>query len=914
MFLLLVQFAQASHYRAGEIVFRQISQLEVEATVITYALNNSADQPFIELDWGDGTVQDIARTNGNIVGGVGLGEFIPNAGNTKKNIYGPVRHIYSGALPFFVISIAEPYREPFVCNVDFGSSGDELFYIEDTIRIFDPSFVGLNTSPILLNPPIDYAKVGEVFEHNPAAFDVDGDSLVYQLIPSLQGSGFPVNNYRFPEETNPQPDILTIDPLTGDIVWDAPPEICTYNIAILITEYRNGIELGTIMRDMQIVVEDNLNSPPELADVKDTCIIAGSPLELELIAGDIDSNQTVFLQGFGGPLDVPSIPAPAATLTTTGTNPVNGLFEWGTNCDHIRRQPYQVTFKASDNFSPGGTPRPLVDLETWRIQVVAPAPQNVQTSASGNSIEVSWRDPYLCSSTDKFIGFSVWRRIGSNPFIPENCEVGLAGKGYTKIADRLETDYSYIDSNVVRGNNYCYRVLAEFAERTTAGLLYNKVESLPSNEACSELSRDVPIITKASVEATDVSKGAVDVTWSKPLAGTNGLDTLQLPGPYEYKVLRGLGLNATVFTEIQSFTSPTFFSHNDTTFTDLALNTLENPYSYKIEFYANGTFVGASEVASTVFLELVATDNRMELTWSEQVPWQNETYNIYRADFGSPAYNLIDNTTTQLYTDRDVVNDSLYCYYIESDGGYSVSGIIDPILNNSQQACARPIDTIPPCPPVLTVVNDCPDVEDGEFCSDDVSLLQNQLNWTNPENACEGIDDVEKYYVYFRSPLEDSFRRIDSLFSSADTFYSHSTLSGSLAGCYYVTSVDVRGNESERSEEVCVDNCPCYKLPNVFTPNGDGSNDFFIPFLPYRYIDKIDLKVFDRWGTLVFETDDPNINWDGKDPQSGKPLKEGTYFYVCETFEIREDGIVKSPEPLEGYIYLIVGGNDIPSQ
>src|SRR5690606_18067691 len=96
----------------------------------------------------------------------------------------------------------------------------------------------------------------------------------------------------------------------------------------------------------------------------------------------------------------------------------------------------------------------------------------------------------------------------------------------------------------------------------------------------------------------------------------------------------------------------------------------------------------------------------------------------------------------------------------------------------------------------------------------------------------------------------------------SDTSYLHSGELG-LAGCYYVVAFDSLGNTSLPGNIVCADNCPDYRLPNTFTPNGDGDNDLFIPY-PYRFIESVDFKVFNRWGNLVFETDNPDLLWNGQ--------------------------------------------------
>ena len=88
-----------------------------------------------------------------------------------------------------------------------------------------------------------------------------------------------------------------------------------------------------------------------------------------------------------------------------------------------------------------------------------------------------------------------------------------------------------------------------------------------------------------------------------------------------------------------------------------------------------------------------------------------------------------------------------------------------------------------------------------------------------------------------------------------------------------------------------MDNCPRYELPNAFTPNSDGDNDVFIPY-PYCFIDRIEIQIFNRWGELVFQSMDPNINWDGTN-QAGDDLPVGTYYYKCRVFEDRVNGIIE---------------------
>ena len=100
---------------------------------------------------------------------------------------------------------------------------------------------------------------------------------------------------------------------------------------------------------------------------------------------------------------------------------------------------------------------------------------------------------------------------------------------------------------------------------------------------------------------------------------------------------------------------------------------------------------------------------------------------------------------------------------------------------------------------------------------------------------------------------------------------------------------------------VSIDSCSRYDIPNVFTPNSDGFNDYLVPF-PYTSVERIDLKIFNRWGTLVYETSDPAINWDGKNKDTDQECSEGVYFYICDVYEITLTGIQK--RNLQGAVHL----------
>lgn len=69
-------------------------------------------------------------------------------------------------------------------------------------------------------------------------------------------------------------------------------------------------------------------------------------------------------------------------------------------------------------------------------------------------------------------------------------------------------------------------------------------------------------------------------------------------------------------------------------------------------------------------------------------------------------------------------------------------------------------------------------------------------------------------------------------------------------------------------------------IPNVFTPNNDGVNERF--FIKGESITQSDMKIFNRWGGLVFETSDALHGWNGIEKHTGRPCSDGTYFYLIK--------------------------------
>ncbi len=125
--------------------------------------------------------------------------------------------------------------------------------------VIDLTITPCNSSPTFLNIPVPYICANQPFTFNQGAFDPDGDSLAYKLGTCFRGAGNPVtyaNNYSAQQPLGPAWQV-NLNQYTGDITI-APSVggggVVVGVICILVEEWRNGVMIGTVVRDMQITV------------------------------------------------------------------------------------------------------------------------------------------------------------------------------------------------------------------------------------------------------------------------------------------------------------------------------------------------------------------------------------------------------------------------------------------------------------------------------------------------------------------------------------------------------------------------------------------------------------------------------------------------------------------------------------
>ena len=622
--------AKATHQRAAEITYTWLggNAYEFTLTCFTYTPSPAGLQrDSLLVQWGDGTEEYIPRV------------VLQNLGDDYTlNVYKKIHNFSSSGI--YTISMEDANRNYGVVNVP--NSVMVPMHIE-TELVINP-FLGYNNSVQLLNAPVDKGCVGKLYLHNPSAYDPDGDSLSYKLVNCKGLDGLDVPGYTFPQASQS----FEIDPMTGELRWDVPVMQGEYNVAFMVEEWRHGIKIGSVIRDMQILISVCDNDLPEIQCDEQYCLLAGQQLEFLISASDPDGDN-VTLTASGAPLELSVSPAILNPESAFGLNP-QMEFLWNTSYVHIRNTPYQLVIHAKDD----ATPVSLTNLKTVSINVMGPKVQNLVAEVHGHDAILSWT-AYPCSNA---VALLVYRKAGCDGYEPDACETGIHA-GYQLLATLDDASATtYTDHDLPQGVAYEYRVLAQFPD----GAL-----SIVSDAACVEMKNDSPLMTHVTNDSVDLVSGQVVTCWAQP----KEIDE-QFVAPFSYTLSRILDGEASVVYE-----------GADTTFRDANVDlATANTLLYKVEMRdAQQQLIGTSVSASAVMLTVNRTNNEALLTWTEAVPWLVDSTQVFKEV--DDHFVRIATVAGMEYADADVESDKTYRYYVRTFGHYTIEGILRPLVNYS---------------------------------------------------------------------------------------------------------------------------------------------------------------------------------------------------------------------------------------
>ncbi len=241
------------------------------------------------------------------------------------------------------------------------------------VEAFLNNTTGENNSPTFSNAPIAFECIGQTNNFNQGVIDADGDSLVYSFItPRKDGitnliykSGYSVTN---PIVSSPP---VSINSINGDITM-SPVQSDIASVAVLIKEYRNGILIGSVMRDMQLYIVGCSNTLPEITGINGTRnftlpACAGQQICFDVFSKDLDQNQVLTMSW--------SQSIPGATFVTTGTRHPVGHFCWSPSTANERDQPYTFSVTIRDNACPSN------GIQTFSYSILV-SKLNIQLTAT----------------------------------------------------------------------------------------------------------------------------------------------------------------------------------------------------------------------------------------------------------------------------------------------------------------------------------------------------------------------------------------------------------------------------------------------------------------------------------------------------------------------------------------------------
>lgn len=333
--------SNASHLMGGQLTSRNIGGLTYEVTMTIYRDNRG-----IPVGNTEAINYDSAGTNIAIHNVPWIFDSTFYIGNNAER-YTFIDTITFSAIGTYSMWFESSARNAAILNIPNPGS----LHLNNVIYV-DPS----NSSPKFLNEPITVAQYNVPFNYNPLPFDVDGDSVSWKLDTpmgqSMTSALVPEPGYSLPSSDTLVP--FALDAVTGEITF-LPNLVGNFVVSVLVSEYRAGIKIGEIRRDMQIIVLQSTNKTAIISlnslnapfSGKNYTIAPGSGFNFTVIASDPDGNAIDFSAN-GEPFLLANNPATFNSTASSGSS--IGTLSWTPSSNSARTQPYIIGLRVSEPF------------------------------------------------------------------------------------------------------------------------------------------------------------------------------------------------------------------------------------------------------------------------------------------------------------------------------------------------------------------------------------------------------------------------------------------------------------------------------------------------------------------------------------------------------------------------------------
>ena len=989
--------SEASHISGAEIYWECLGNDEYFITMVVYRDCDGipvSQTETIEFDSPCGTAT-LSVSHGGATEISQLCDFdLPNSTCNGGFLPGIEQYVYTGTVTLppcdtWTMSWDNCCRNDAIANLNNPASQD--MYVFATLNnVLAPC----DNSPQFTNEPIPYVCLNFPVSYSYGAFDIDADSISYELIEAMDLGGVPLT-YVPPFTGNEPIAGLTWDPLTG-LVNFTLTQAGNWVVVMQVTSWDTSVDppqiIGTVMRDMQFVGYPCTNQPPNPADGgpesgaitnfqgNGTVQVGDYAVEMcetdqfcfDMIIGDPDVGDTLaavtnVLQNL-----------PGATFSYTGVNPITATVCWTATPGSSGFYPFIVT--VSDDACP------IVGFNTYVysvnvLQRTSAGPdqticgdQVANLDANGGSL-FTWS---VLAGDPIQVGVNFSCNPCENPIAdPDNTTTYIVTSDLSGSCINADTvtvfvvpDFSFqvtqedtvlclgetIQFNTTVNPNtpgYIYEwTPPDFLSDPTIGNpvgTYNQPGSyeylveITSPDGCVKLDTTITVIvtpgynplisvsqldefvcegesTEFNVEL-DCSVPGFCGLYSGPCCGPLttadvGTDvmagtTTSYPAPfghfyegarhqilYRASELQALGFSGGKINELgfeisqlngttqyfewevkmgcttldeftpgqQWITGLTSVYYEDTLNIQAGWNLFQFPTSFNWDGVSN------------LIVEVCFNNDPYLPTWTQNSPtfYTTTPYNsvLYRNQDANPNI-CSDFTFTSISDDRPNTR-LLFC------GGVDASQLEytwSPCIGLDD--CNSPNPTVTPqsSPVTYTVTVN----ETGSGCETTADVT---VGWWPPADVSfipvpdEGVVQLGPFFDNTSGSNVSNFTWDfgDGVGSSNDfePSYVYNT-----PGIYVVTltGVSVNGCLGFYVDTVIVLDQPIVAIPNVFSPNGDGSNDGFA-FLDFRGFDTFTFKVFNRWGQLIYETRSLRDAGNNTVWQPNNDVPDGTYYYV----------------------------------
>jgi gliding motility-associated-like protein len=711
---------------------------------------------------------------------------------------------------------------------------------------------GNNSSARFVNLPPVSLCLGADFFMDHQATDPDGDQLVYSFCSPLNGAS-PDNPIASPPAPPPYNDVVwdngftpssplpgnpqfSIDASTGYLTGVAN-QLGDYVIGICVSEIRNGQVINTVMRDFQFRVVNCLEAVADFSSIENSSYDVCSGLTVTFDNLGPPNPTTFYHWDFG----VPLIETDTSNLVTpTFVFPAAGI--------------YEVVLTANPGW-------PCEDVE---IQVYTVYPPVIPTITVGS---------YECIDLFDTYDFSVSGSYSALADISWNFGTGAIPA----------TSANDNPANVrLPENSPSWTITVQVEDNGCIGTDTETIINAP-DAAASIQPQDV-FCNGLTYDFSSNSLNATSHTWDFGGLGTEDLSDILNP-TYQY-VTGGT-------YEVSLYVTGTN-SCNDTS--TISFDIAENPVPYfepqSAQCLANNSFGFEAEGATTL---------NPQYTWSFGPSSNIGSSTVAEPSgisFNTPGYHPVTLTISESgcsesYTDSvGVAQHILPDFQVESISGcpglvaqvVAVTESVVPVnyiwdfgngALSSQGITVQTYDMPGSYSITATAFT-------NEGCYDSLTMtFPNAVTiYPNPD-ASFTIDpqvmDIAYAETHIASVYQDGtcqyFMSDGGEISDCEFDYSW-TASGRQTITHYVTSP--QGCTSSATGEITIQGFTFY-APTSFSPNNDGINDFWLPVM--TGITSIDIRIYNRWGDLIYHSNDLNRPWSGQIDSGNHYAANGSYNY-----------------------------------